>query len=296
MREAFDRRGKTMHQLLNGIDGVTVPRARRAPSTPSRSFKAILGAAIAAASASTPPSSWPSILLDEAKVAIVPGEAFGAPGYARLSFALGDDDLGEGVSRIADLLAADAGGRRPPPAPVRVVAVADHRRRARQGRGRRGRGPGRRRDVWWTEARPAEGGRTQLVRRTAAGTRHDLFGPPADGRAWNARTQVHEYGGGAWAVRDGDRRVRRLGRPAPPPGRGRGDADGEPQPLTPEPSVPRGLRYAEPVWLGRRTGSSASASPTSPTTWPSTARPSTRSSPCPPTAAPPTTRAGSWCW
>ena len=37
------------------------------------------------------------MLLDEAKVAIVPGEAFGAPGYARLSFALGDDDLGEGV-------------------------------------------------------------------------------------------------------------------------------------------------------------------------------------------------------
>ena len=46
-----------------------------------------------------------SVLLDEAKVAIVPGEAFDAPGYARLSFALGDDDLGEGCRRIADLLA-----------------------------------------------------------------------------------------------------------------------------------------------------------------------------------------------
>ena len=44
-------------------------------------------------------------LLEVAKVAVVPGEAFGAPGYARLSFALGDDDLGEGVRRIADLLA-----------------------------------------------------------------------------------------------------------------------------------------------------------------------------------------------
>ena len=44
------------------------------------------------------------ILLEEAKVAIVPGEAFGAPGYARLSFALGDDDLGEGVGRIAEFL------------------------------------------------------------------------------------------------------------------------------------------------------------------------------------------------
>jgi aspartate/methionine/tyrosine aminotransferase len=45
-----------------------------------------------------------ALILDEAKVAIVPGEAFGAPGYARLSFALGDDDLGEGITRIADLL------------------------------------------------------------------------------------------------------------------------------------------------------------------------------------------------
>ena len=42
------------------------------------------------------------LLLEQAKVAIVPGEAFGTPGYARLSFALGDDDLGEGLQRIAD--------------------------------------------------------------------------------------------------------------------------------------------------------------------------------------------------
>ena len=45
------------------------------------------------------------LILEQAKVAIVPGEAFGAPGYARLSFALGDDDLGEGITRIGDLLA-----------------------------------------------------------------------------------------------------------------------------------------------------------------------------------------------
>ena len=45
------------------------------------------------------------VLLDEAKVALVPGEAFDAPGYARMSFALGDDDLAEGCGRIADLLA-----------------------------------------------------------------------------------------------------------------------------------------------------------------------------------------------
>ena len=46
------------------------------------------------------------VLLDEAKVAVVPGEAFGAPGYARLSFALGDDDLVTGIERIAALLGA----------------------------------------------------------------------------------------------------------------------------------------------------------------------------------------------
>ena len=45
-----------------------------------------------------------AVILEMAEVAIVPGEAFGAPGYARLSYALGDDDLAEGVGRIADLL------------------------------------------------------------------------------------------------------------------------------------------------------------------------------------------------
>jgi aspartate aminotransferase len=50
------------------------------------------------------------LILEEAKVAIVPGEAFGAPGYARLSYALGDDDLVEGVTRIAKLLAESRPG------------------------------------------------------------------------------------------------------------------------------------------------------------------------------------------
>jgi aspartate/methionine/tyrosine aminotransferase len=49
------------------------------------------------------------IILDLAEVAIVPGEAFGAPGYCRMSYALGDDDLVEGVSRIADLLGRKVG-------------------------------------------------------------------------------------------------------------------------------------------------------------------------------------------
>jgi aspartate aminotransferase len=46
-----------------------------------------------------------ALILEEAEVAVVPGEAFGTPGYLRLSYALGDDDLAEGVSRIAKLLA-----------------------------------------------------------------------------------------------------------------------------------------------------------------------------------------------
>jgi dipeptidyl aminopeptidase/acylaminoacyl peptidase len=106
-------------------------------------------------------------------------------------------------------------------------------------------------DVWWSESRPAEGGRTQLVRRTPDGERRDLFGafdPSGERRTWNARTAVHEYGGGAWGVRDGvvvfadwaDQRLR-LARA--------GEPGGDPQPLTPEPQTPRGLRYSEPTWI-----------------------------------------------
>ena len=47
------------------------------------------------------------IVLGEAKVAFVPGEAFGTPGYARFSFALGDDDIEEGITRLATLVAPD---------------------------------------------------------------------------------------------------------------------------------------------------------------------------------------------
>ena len=102
MRAAFDRRRVVMHQMLNGIDGVTCPEPEGAFYT-FPSFKDVLGREIAGR---TPTSTLElaDLLLEEAKVAIVPGEAFGAPGYARLSFALGDDDLGEGVGRIAELL------------------------------------------------------------------------------------------------------------------------------------------------------------------------------------------------
>ncbi len=103
MRAAFERRGHTMHQLLTGIEGVTSLEPQGAfYAFPNLSH--YLGRKIRGRSPATTLELC-SVLLDEAKVAIVPGEAFEAPGYARLSYALGDDDLGEGCRRIADLLA-----------------------------------------------------------------------------------------------------------------------------------------------------------------------------------------------
>jgi aspartate/methionine/tyrosine aminotransferase len=104
MREAFERRGRRMHELLSAIPGVTCLEPEGAfycfPS-----FEGVLGAQVAGR---TPADTLElcEVLLTDAKVAVVPGEAFGAPGYARLSFALGDDDLVEGVTRIAKVLGA----------------------------------------------------------------------------------------------------------------------------------------------------------------------------------------------
>jgi len=102
MRTAFERRGKTMHGMLSAIPGVECLEPQGAfycfPS-----FVGTLGRSIAGR---TPASSLElcELFLEEVQVAAVPGEAFGAPGYARLSFALSDDDLVEGVSRIASFL------------------------------------------------------------------------------------------------------------------------------------------------------------------------------------------------
>ena len=102
MRAAFDRRRVRIHDLLNEAPGVTCIEPEGAfYAFPS--FKAVLDREIRGRK---PESTLElaEILLDEIKVAIVPGEAFGAPGYARLSYALGDDDLAEGVTRIIKLL------------------------------------------------------------------------------------------------------------------------------------------------------------------------------------------------
>ena len=102
MREAFDRRRRTMHKLLNEIDGVSCYEPEGAfYAFPS--FKGVLGRSLDGHTVETT-LDLAAFLLEQAKVAIVPGEGFGAPGYARLSYALGDDDLVEGVNRIADAL------------------------------------------------------------------------------------------------------------------------------------------------------------------------------------------------
>jgi len=104
MRASFDRRRRRMTEMLRAIDGVDLLNPQGAfYAFPD--LTAFLGRKVGGRVASTT-SELATIILEEAKVAIVPGEAFGAPGYARLSFALGDDDLGEGLTRVGDLLNA----------------------------------------------------------------------------------------------------------------------------------------------------------------------------------------------
>jgi dipeptidyl aminopeptidase/acylaminoacyl peptidase len=91
-------------------------------------------------------------------------------------------------------------------------------------------------DVWWSESRPGEGGRSALVQRRADGWTTDVLPTP-----WNARTRVHEYGGAAWTVAGGvvwftefaDQRLYRL------------DPGAAPVAVTPEPAVPSGVRFAD---------------------------------------------------
>jgi aspartate aminotransferase len=102
MRAAFDRRRKTIHRMLNEIDGVVCAEPEGAfYAFPS--FEGVLGRSLNGRVATTT-AELATILLEEAKVAVVPGEAFAAPGYFRLAFALGDDELVEGITRIADLV------------------------------------------------------------------------------------------------------------------------------------------------------------------------------------------------
>ena len=103
MRESFERRGTLMHKMLTAIPGVTCMEPQGAfycfPNVRGL-FGRDIGGKVA-----TNSMELADLVLDVAKVAFVPGEAFGAPGYARFSFALGDDDLVEGMERLAALFA-----------------------------------------------------------------------------------------------------------------------------------------------------------------------------------------------
>lgn len=97
MHEAFDRRRLTMHRMLGSIPGIV-------SLEPQGAFYAFPSFARLAGSTST--LDLAEEILTEALVALVPGEAFGAPGYMRLSYALGDEDLVEGLERLAGFLGA----------------------------------------------------------------------------------------------------------------------------------------------------------------------------------------------
>ena len=103
MRVAFDRRRRTIVSMLNDLPGVTCPSPEGAfyayPSVKGVLGKSIQGTLIDSS------LTLADVALDVAEVAVVPGEAFGTPGYLRMSYALGDDDIVEGVTRFGKLLA-----------------------------------------------------------------------------------------------------------------------------------------------------------------------------------------------
>ena len=103
MREAFARRAILIHGLLNDIPGVTcmVPQGAFYAFP---SMEGLFGRNFGGVTPTTT-SELCEVILDQAKVALVPGEAFDAPGYVRISFAVSDADIVEGIGRIADLVA-----------------------------------------------------------------------------------------------------------------------------------------------------------------------------------------------
>ena len=102
MRVAFDRRRRRIVAMLSEIPGVICPEPEGAFYV-YPSVEALLGRELRGR---RPESSaeLAALILDEVEVAVVPGEAFGTPGFLRLSYALGDADLEQGVTRIATLL------------------------------------------------------------------------------------------------------------------------------------------------------------------------------------------------
>jgi aspartate/methionine/tyrosine aminotransferase len=103
MRAAFDRRRRLIVGLLSDIPGVVCPEPQGAFYAYPQ-VKGLLGRPLGGRTASTT-TELATLILDEVEVAAVPGEAFGTPGYLRFSYALGDDDIAEGIGRIAKLVA-----------------------------------------------------------------------------------------------------------------------------------------------------------------------------------------------
>ena len=103
MKAAFDRRRRTIVSMLNEIDGVVCPMPEGAfyayPSVKGLLAREYDGRVIESS------ADLAEYILEQAEVAVVPGEAFGTPGYLRLSYALGDDDLVEGITRLQKLFA-----------------------------------------------------------------------------------------------------------------------------------------------------------------------------------------------
>lgn len=103
MRQAFARRGALMHQMLNAISGVSCLEPQGAfycfPNVRGLLNRNLGG------STATNTLELADLILERAKVAFVPGEAFGAPGYARFSFALADEDLQQGLEQLASFVA-----------------------------------------------------------------------------------------------------------------------------------------------------------------------------------------------
>ncbi len=102
MRAAFDRRRQIMVSMLGEIEGFKVPTPQGAFYT-YPSVAGLLGLSVRGRRI-TSSADLAAVILEEAEVAVVPGEAFGPSGYLRLSYALGDDDLVEGVTRMQKLL------------------------------------------------------------------------------------------------------------------------------------------------------------------------------------------------
>ncbi|MBM3703730.1 MAG: pyridoxal phosphate-dependent aminotransferase [Actinobacteria bacterium] len=102
MKVAFDRRRKLIVKMLNEIDGFECPMPQGAFYVYPAVHK-VLGREIRGKKP-TSSSELATLILDEVEVAAVPGEAFGPSGYLRFSYALSDEDIVEGISRIKKLI------------------------------------------------------------------------------------------------------------------------------------------------------------------------------------------------